>query len=334
MNQRELGHHLGLSQSTVSLALRGSPRIAEATRRQIQTAAAELGYHPNPMVISLMEHIRSARPVKDAGCIAILVDFPNQEQWFAFHPAYREQYDAIYDRAEQRGYRTECFFLQAPGMNPAAIDRILAARGIVGIILAGPRTSCVNLKMQWGRYAWIKSGFTWHETRMDCVSANNRQHVELAFRELDQLKYARIGFCITQRMIRRVDSHWVAGYLMAQRLLTPKRRIPMFVTDPNAAGQARFRAWLNRWKPDVVIGGRTEQGWIERSRGLRPSYCLRWHYEDCTVPSIEENNLIIGRTLCDLLIEKMIRNERGLPEHPRLTLIEGTWCNPCQGITV
>lgn len=325
-NQRELARQLGLSQSTVSLALRGSPLIAAATREQIQAAAQKFGYHPNPMVTSLMEHIRRARPVKDAGCLAILVDFPDQTAWFDFHLAYRQQYEAIQRRAEQRGYRTECFFLRAPGMSPAVVDRILHARGIAGVILAGPRTECESLKMRWERYAWIKSGYTWEQLRMDCVSADNRQHVELAFRELGNRGRRKVGFCITRRMIPRANSNWVAGYLIAQRRFPPSRRIPMFITDPNPAGQTRFRQWLKKWQPDAIIGGSTEWNWLQKIRGRVPDFCWRTHFPGMTQPSVEENNAIIGETLCDLLIEKIIHNERGLPEHPRLILIEGSWC--------
>lgn len=330
-NQRELARQLGLSQSTVSLALRGSSLIAAATRQRVQTEAARLGYSPNPLVASLMEHIRSAKPVRDAGCIALLVDFPNQEEWLNFHLAYRQQYEAICRRAEQRGYRTECFYLQARGMSPAVIDRILHSRGIVGVLLAGPRTECESLEMKWDRYAWIKSGFTWEEPRMDCVSADNRQHVELAFRELGKRGNRRIGYCLSRRMVPRANSNWVAGYLIAQRRLPAARRLPLFVTDPTAAGWARFRRWLKRWKPDVVIGGAMEWEWLQKIQTGAPRFCWRSHFPGTRQPAIEENNAIIGETLCDLLIEKIIHNERGLPGHPRHISIEGSWCEADAG---
>ncbi|PTY03369.1 LacI family transcriptional regulator [Verrucomicrobia bacterium LW23] len=339
-NQRELAKRLGMSQSTVSLALRGSPLIAQATRERVRAAAAAMGYAPHPMVASLMERIRTARAVKDAGCIAILVDFPDKQAWFDFHLAYRQQYEAIERRAGKRGYRTECFFLQAPGMSPAVIDRILHARGIVGVILAGPRTatSIDGPAMAWERYAWIKSGYTWEGARMDCVSADNRQHVELAFAELARRGRRRVGYCISRRMVPRANNNWVAGYLIAQRRLPAAARIPMFVTDPTPAGQARFARWLRRWRPDAIIGGMTEQAWLAQwasdatatghDNGTPPEFCVRWRWPGGTTCSIEENAPVIGETLCDLLLEKIIHNERGLPAHPRTVLIQGTWHEP------
>jgi len=34
---------------------------------------------------------------------------------------------------------------------------------------------------------------------------------------------------------------------------------------------------------------------------------------------------VVGRMACDLVISKLAHNEIGLPQHPRLILIEGTW---------
>ena len=45
--QREIARRLGLSPATVSLALRDSPMIAEATRELVRQAVAEAGYVPN-----------------------------------------------------------------------------------------------------------------------------------------------------------------------------------------------------------------------------------------------------------------------------------------------
>ncbi len=50
---RMLGEELGLSTATISLALRGSPLVAEATRLKVQALAAEAGYVANRSAASL-----------------------------------------------------------------------------------------------------------------------------------------------------------------------------------------------------------------------------------------------------------------------------------------
>lgn len=334
-NQRELALHLSLSQATVSLALRNSPLINDATRLRVLRAAGDLGYFPNPQVASLMSHIRQGRKVKEQGCIALLVDFATEAEWLAFHPAYVQQYEAIRDRARLRGYRTECFFLRAPGMSPAKVDRILYSRGIVGLILVGPREDAsYPVELRWERYACGKAGYTWEEPRVDCVTANNRQHVELAFRKLTDLGCRRIGYCISRIMLPRADSNWVAGYLIAQRKLPAGSRVPMFVSDFTSAGRARFRKWLERWKPDAVIGGVMEKEWLDAAPLRRkPQFCFRFHHAGKMAFAIDENDAVIGETLCDLVIEQIIHNKRGIPAHPRLIQIEGSWFDPGNSVS-
>ena len=329
-NQRELARHLSLSQGTVSLALRNSPLINEKTRRLVHEAAARLGYFPNPQVASLMTRIRQGRKVREQGCLALLVDFASESEWLSFHPAYVEQYDAIRRRASLRGYRTECFFLRGPGMSAATVDRILFSRGIVGVILVGPRQdSSYPVEMRWERYACGKAGYTWEEPSIDCVTANNRQHVELAFRRLTEKGCRRIGYCISRQMVPRADSNWVAGYLIAQRKLPAAGRLPMFVTDYTSAGRARFRKWVERWKPDAIVGGMSEYEWLQTlSLRRKPLFCFRFRRPEFSNCAVDENDAVIGETLCDLVIEQIIHNKRGIPLHPRLIQIAGSWYDP------
>lgn len=48
VRQQHIAEHLGVSISTVSLALRGAPQVAERTRRRVHDVAAELGYEYRP----------------------------------------------------------------------------------------------------------------------------------------------------------------------------------------------------------------------------------------------------------------------------------------------
>lgn len=67
----------GVSQSTVSLILNGSPgvRFSEATRKKVQEAAAALGYH-------LVQRIATRKP-DDAKVIGFVVDDLSSDPWMA-----------------------------------------------------------------------------------------------------------------------------------------------------------------------------------------------------------------------------------------------------------
>lgn len=56
ITQKELAAKLGVSYSTVSLALSGSPKVNPETLRQVQAAAAAAGYRPNLNARALQGH--------------------------------------------------------------------------------------------------------------------------------------------------------------------------------------------------------------------------------------------------------------------------------------
>ena len=50
---KDLAERLHISVSTVSRALKDNPEISQATRKQVQELARELGYRPNPIAVAL-----------------------------------------------------------------------------------------------------------------------------------------------------------------------------------------------------------------------------------------------------------------------------------------
>lgn len=84
----------GVSQPTVSRALRDSPAIARETRERVKAAAATLGYRPHRAAMQL----RGARP----GCIAlVLLSAPGAER-AALNPFYYELVGAVEAAAARR----------------------------------------------------------------------------------------------------------------------------------------------------------------------------------------------------------------------------------------
>jgi len=89
VTSRDVARLAGVSQPTVSRALRGDGRIAEATRARIEQAAAELGY-----VLSEPGRSLSTRSTKQ---IAMVADFEN--------PLYPALVGPLHDRFAEHGYR-------------------------------------------------------------------------------------------------------------------------------------------------------------------------------------------------------------------------------------
>jgi LacI family transcriptional regulator len=84
----------GVSQSTVSRALRGDPRVREETRRRVDEAARRLGYIPNSLASSLAS--RSTRTVA-----VVVSDLTN--------PFFPNLLTPIFDELQLLGYRVVLF---------------------------------------------------------------------------------------------------------------------------------------------------------------------------------------------------------------------------------
>jgi len=86
---RDIGKQLGLSAMTVSLALRDSPRISEATKKRVRAATLGLNFEPNQL----------ARALATGRSNLIGVIVPDSTD-----PAYSEVIRAIEDSASAIGY--------------------------------------------------------------------------------------------------------------------------------------------------------------------------------------------------------------------------------------
>ena len=67
---RSLAKILGLSRTTVSDALRGSPRVDPNTALRVKKAAREAGYRRNPLAGALMSELRRSRGTAFRGVLA------------------------------------------------------------------------------------------------------------------------------------------------------------------------------------------------------------------------------------------------------------------------
>jgi len=106
-----------VSQPTVSRALRGDPRVADATRRRVARAAARLGYVASDRGRSLS--------TRRSGRVAVVVDDLG-------NPFYLELLDALHDRLERAN--TRMLVLTPHRNDPLRTERLLDG-SIDGVVL-------------------------------------------------------------------------------------------------------------------------------------------------------------------------------------------------------
>jgi LacI family transcriptional regulator len=110
----------GVSQSTVSRALRGDPRVREETRRRVDEAARRLGYVPNSLASGLVS--RSTRTIS-----VIVSDLTN--------PFFPSLLTPIYDELQIMGYRVVLFTERTDIPTGQESLRRLLDRSIDGVLV-------------------------------------------------------------------------------------------------------------------------------------------------------------------------------------------------------
>ncbi|MEZ0296885.1 MAG: LacI family DNA-binding transcriptional regulator [Candidatus Methylacidiphilales bacterium] len=333
--QNEIARRAGVTQATVSMALRNHPAVSKETLELVHRVAKELDYRPNPLVSSLMTHIRSGRHVRDQGTLAVLVNHARlnaSDEWITSN-VYGEQLRGAQERAEQLGYRVECFFAERYGKSPSStrLDRVFYARGIAGVLLAPPQNLPESpVRLTWENYAYAAIAYSWKDLRVHRSATHHRHNMDMAFRNVLAHGYRRIGLSLPADAVEGVDANWLAGYLYWQWKLRVEDRIPLFVSKTNDSDVGEFAVWLEKHRPDAILslGGNEEKRWLDALNFRVPEdiglACVN-RPQASPYSGVEENHEAVGAAAADLLIQQIQSNERGFVKHPKLVLLEGTW---------
>lgn len=339
-NQKDIAKALGITQSAVSLALRGDRSISAEMRQKVCRTAKRMGYHSNAYLTVLMSHIRTGKKLSGKGVIGLLVEADSQESWYKVE-SYRGFHQGVLQRGRELGFRVESFFLQQPGMSASKIDQILHTRNIKGIILAPPYHGNRSLDLHWERYAAIGVGFGWEAQELTRVVYDSQQNFITAFNALWQMGYRRIGTVLGKGLVygTRHGIKSYTGYLECQNSIPEEARIPIFTSNDlpgekessEESETARFREWFLKWHPDALltlVG--SEKQWLDAMKLKVPKdvglACLA-QPSDTSYARIDEKGEVVGSTALELVAAQIARNEFGPPSHPKVMMIEGRWKN-------
>jgi len=325
---RDIARRAGVHFSTVSLALRNSPRLRPELRERIRAAAAELGYVPDPAMAALSAYRNAVRPVHYQATLAWVNNWPVQTDLRTIR-TFDLYYQGASERARQLGFRIDELWLHAPGMTPAAAHAILKARNITGLLIAPQPFAHTPLPLNLADFSPLAFGYSLQPASLHVVTNHQFQSVQLLMHELLALGYRRIGLFIRADWDEKVNNAYLGGLLLAHHHLRPADRVPPML--PREGTEREFTAWFRRHRPDVVVAiDRKARTWIEKGLRLRiPGDVGLAHLnvdsEETWLAGIYQNDRFIGATAVDFLAGMLQRNERGVPGTPIRTLVEGVW---------
>ncbi len=336
--QRELARRLGVSQATVSRVLAKGGRHSEETRRQIMEKAGEIGYRPDPALLSLSAYRWKRRPATKESLA-----------WFGGLPPAASGYEpllfqAARARAELMGYGMEYFWEYEPGYSPKRYAQIFSARGIAGVAF-GPRPRPhARIELAIERFAAVSLGRSVDWPPVDRVSVDHFQTMELCYSSVRERGFRRIGFSMTESYSERTAGLWTGAFLAQQVRhygMGAERgvvKIPPLLDDEAHSG-GRFETWFSKWRPDAIITMGWHFGCLAslRRMGVRfpedvgvallvvPPYMAEEEPELTGFSGIHEPVEELAAFAVDVLVGRIRNNERGVPKDRRVHLLPGAW---------
>ncbi len=139
-------------------------------------------------------------------------------------------------------------------------------------------------------------------------------------------------------MPRKVPSHWMAGFLEWQWEYGDLPKLEPFIGTVHETSSADFRTWFRRWKPDGLITIIGDEAPRLRAMGIKlrgvdadandrkalQVVCVNRPHNSL-FPGVDANNERVGRKAAETVINQLIHNQYGPPEHPNEILVTGHW---------
>lgn len=326
---RDIGRKLGVSHVTVSLALRNNSRISKEVREKVQKTAFEMGYQPDPMLAALAQYRKGKSTAPISAAIAWINTW-NPPDNLRKHREFNAYWEGAEKAAAKFGYRLEEFRL-GEGYTPERLNQILTARGITGILLPPQRPHPDWGNFPWQNYSVVRFGRSLKTPETHIVTADQVANTLLAFRKIQERGYQRIGFITHEGDIFERGHLFEAGYLMAQRGVPEKQRVPICTigNTPRSGRVEAVVAWKKKFKPDAIFTDMGEMPDILKRAGIRVpediALAVTTVLDSNADAGINQNPEEIGRVGFLMLNSLINDGSRGVPAIFRQNLVEGAW---------
>jgi DNA-binding LacI/PurR family transcriptional regulator len=325
-----LAREAGVSQSTVSLALRNDPRVATRTRNKIHALAEKMKYRPDPALSALVAYRARVRSVSEYGTLAVLHDSDRAED--RLPPALQQHVAGIRSQAQKLGYKVELFRVRPEPEESMKLSRILYARGIAGLILTslGMRT----LEMEWSHFSSVVIGEYFSQPKLNHVRHHHSDLLTLTYQELRKLGYRKIGFANLRISEERKRYLYFGAYLKCLWLdgINPASSPPLLYEENERWTPV---PWLERHGFDAVMAF-VPQLFLERLQGTRFSVPNTLGLAGFATPAAGPYSHIaggvldlhrIGAVAVDFLQAMIHRGQRGVPSADECydVVVRGVW---------
>jgi DNA-binding LacI/PurR family transcriptional regulator len=277
--QRDIASRLGISNATVSLALRDHPRIPITTRERIKQIAHEMGYQPIPglrMVSSDKSSPRQSSRLLPLGWINAW----SQPGKLAKHREYGGYWRGACEEASQLGYRLEEFQLH-PDTTLKEVKRRLRIKGFRGLLLPPDGDPAALKHFPWENYHVVSLSHYTTTPATHLVAPDRVGNCSLAFEMMRKRGYRRIGFLTDQFPETINDKLSVAGFLSAQWELSENEHLPVFTTRDHPLPR-QLSQWVTGHRLDAILTDLSDAFRLLQQTGLRIPQDLGLAFSSCS----------------------------------------------------
>lgn len=319
----------GVSATTVSLALRGHSRITEATRNKVLSVCRKMGYRPDPIASALAAQGGRGGERGYLGTIALLESEAHVQRTKGI-PQQKIWDDQLKQACLNMGYRMDRFVVSSSEKEQRALNRILLARGISGLIIYGFNQKISQWALDWSRFSAVAYAGSVHEHFIHNVMSTSYQDVYDAVIRLHDRGYHRPGYFM---LSSRFD-YWEAGFAKAFEAWGGPLKSAKLILDEgldDSEGRDAFFHWIQYYKPDVLVANYGERlPEVLAERGFRVPEDIGYLCLDLWDSSRHLSGLFQARDAADqvtvdLLHGMLVRGELGFPKKSFCIQIPSEW---------
>ena len=321
---RDIAKVAGVSHSTVSRALQGSPLVKKETRKQLVRIAEEMGYRPDPMLSALTAYRSRVKLRKQRNALAFVIGPYLLNSW-------QDILESARERAEKLGFDLQ-EYVWREDLSGARQSEILRSRGIRGIIV-GPLTKenhLIELPLRVNYFSYVAVGRFISSPLVNTVTPNHFGSVRQAMDQLRKKGYRRIGLALLERLNFHVDDRIRTAYLGYESNLSEEERIPMCHPSTEECETEQILRWIEHEKPDAILsynhihdnlveaGVRIPEDVAFVSLNLNGQFSGRF-------AGTNVNDRMVGQVAVNLLNSQLLVGEIGEPPIRQTLIVDTFW---------
>lgn len=316
-----------VNKSTVSLALRGDPRVKAQTREHILQVAEKLGYRPDTHLSHLMGYLRSKDRKQSEEVIAYLRFEEKGSREMDTAPFFEAFRCGVIDELEKLGYKVEDFYLYEYDFNYVRLSQVLHHRSIKGVF-AMPAEGLKQVDdFDWSKFTAMTMGYRLQSPILNRVVCDHIVAIRKVLEGISQLGYSRPLLALREGRDAQVNRRWSIALKGAVGLFDAFEACLIH----EGSGDQEFLDKIQDNQVDCVIGLSYQFADVMVESGLSLG-------EDCGfvlldksdgpdgVTSIDQRPFHQGQMIAKQLSGLLDRNEVGLPSHPFTLAMRPVWC--------